>query len=113
MQWLILYVLSVVIIYFTLKISQSRKIKTYTYTEEKLVDGKYKTVTKIKCPKCGNTKIDYQIVAGSQPCITAKYAVCQECGNKIRAIVKPTKVVDLLMAIFLSIFVLYIVFIIA
>lgn len=79
--------------------NQRATISSYTY-QETLEDGR--VIKKIRCPVCGNTELNYQIVYDYA---TQKHAVCPNCSNSFIVRTKPNRLGPLIFGCFGALFI--------
>lgn len=94
-MWYIIWVIAV--IGFTKRIKNQlikldkESIEKTTYTEEVILNGEQKQIIKDKCPRCGNTVLQYKDTIKTEK---AGYTVatCGVCGTSFKARREPSSI---------------------
>lgn len=94
-MWYIIWMIAV--IGFTKRIKNQlikldkESIEKTTYTEEVILNGEQKQITKDKCPRCGNTVLQYKDTIKTEKS-GYRVAVCDFCGTSFKARREPSSI---------------------
>lgn len=94
-MWCIIWLIAVICLTKQMKNQliklDKESIEKTTYTEEVILDGEQKQIRKDKCPRCGNTVLQYKDTVKTEKS-GYRVAVCDFCGTSFKARREPSSI---------------------